>query len=115
MATRALVGLQESDGTVTSIYVHWDGYPGGVGQTLVRHYTSEEHVRALLATGAHSTLDAEPEVGAYNDGTTAITGGWSDAGQNYVYLFHQGAWTYALWDWKTEQPGSFQPLRVEEK
>ncbi len=56
MGTRARIGIVEPDGSVTSIYTHWDGYPGHHGPILLNHYTTEEHVRALLALGDLSIL-----------------------------------------------------------
>jgi hypothetical protein len=59
MATRARVGILESDGTVTSIYTHWDGYVDHHGPILRDHYKTEEKVRALMALGDVSSLGAE--------------------------------------------------------
>lgn len=56
MSTRARVGIVEPDGSVTSIYTHWDGYPDHHGPILLNHYTTEERVRALLALGDLSSL-----------------------------------------------------------
>ena len=101
MATRALVGIENADGTRTSIYVHYDGYPTGVGLALYRHYTSEAEVRSLMLSGDHSTLDRpEPWEGAYGDGSDAIiTTGWPDVGQEWVYLWRDGQWFGASYDW----------------
>lgn len=56
METRARIGIVEPDGSVTSIYTHWDGYPDHHGPILLNHYTTEERVRALLALGDLSVL-----------------------------------------------------------
>lgn len=34
MSTRSRIGYVEKDGSVVSIYSHWDGYPGNAGQIL---------------------------------------------------------------------------------
>ena len=39
-----------------SIYVHYDGYPEGVGAVLAKHYTRAADVSALLAGGDTSEL-----------------------------------------------------------
>lgn len=57
MGTRARIGIVEPDGSVTSIYTHWDGYPDHHGPILLNHYATEERVRALLALGDLSVLD----------------------------------------------------------
>jgi hypothetical protein len=61
MATRSNIGIRETDGTVKTIYSHWDGYPQHVGRILLAHYRDEESVRALIDLGdiseLHETLD----------------------------------------------------------
>ena len=56
MATRSNIGILNEDGTITAIYCHWDGYPEGVGTTLVNHYQDEDKVRELLSLGSISIL-----------------------------------------------------------
>lgn len=59
MGTRSRIAAKNADGTFTSIYCHWDGYPAGVGATLIDHYKDEAKVRALLALGNISSLGEE--------------------------------------------------------
>ena len=59
MATRARIGRLNADGSVTSIYSHWDGYPDGAGATLAAHYTDAAKLDALLTEGDVSSLGAE--------------------------------------------------------
>lgn len=56
MSTRSIIALQYADGAATSIYVHCDGYPEGVGACLTEHYSTRDKVRALLALGDLSVL-----------------------------------------------------------
>lgn len=56
MSTRSNIGIVNADGTVLTIYCHNDGYPSGVGQTLLDHYVDEAKVRELLALGDISIL-----------------------------------------------------------
>lgn len=56
MSTRSRIGIQNSDGTFTSVYVHFDGYLSHHGPILLKHYTTEEKVRELLAPGDMSQL-----------------------------------------------------------
>jgi len=58
MSTRARVGLMTPEG-VESIYVHFDGYPEGVGQKLGEHWTTADKVRSLIALGDLSQLGEE--------------------------------------------------------
>jgi len=56
MATRSRIGIENENGTITSIYCHFDGYPDGVGATLKEHYLSTQKVRMLLNLGDISIL-----------------------------------------------------------
>jgi hypothetical protein len=56
MATRSRIAIEQADGTVKSIYCHWDGYPKGNGQTLVEHYGDRAKVESLIALGDISSL-----------------------------------------------------------
>jgi hypothetical protein len=56
MATRCRIGLMLEDGTIKHSYCHWDGYPEGVGETLVQHYSDLEKINELLTHGDMSFL-----------------------------------------------------------
>ena len=72
MATRSTIAKENADGTITSVYCHWDGYPEGVGYTLADHYTDPAKIDQLLALGDLSVLDAE--IGDSNDFDNRIDG-----------------------------------------
>lgn len=78
MGTRSRIGVLESNGSVTSIYCHWDSYVEHHGPILQDHYTSEEKVRALVALGDISILGEElGEKHDFNkrlDGTCTVYG-----------------------------------------
>lgn len=59
MSTRSFIGTYNDDDTLTGIYCHFDGYPEGVGRTLLDHWTDPDKVTALMALGNLSTLGAE--------------------------------------------------------
>lgn len=59
MATRSRIGIQNEDGSVTSVYCHWDGYPENNGDILVMHYKEREKVQKLIGLGSISSLAAE--------------------------------------------------------
>jgi hypothetical protein len=65
MATRSTIAKLNPDGSLTSVYCHWDGYPDGVGATLRQHYTNPSKIDQLLALGDLSVL--EKEIGDRND------------------------------------------------
>ena len=57
MSTNANIGIVNDNGTVTAIYLHWDGSPEEAGRTLVQHYQDESKVKQLIGLGAISVLD----------------------------------------------------------
>ena len=59
MATRSLIGKLNTDGTITNIYCHFDGYPDHNGVMLQEYYNSPAKVDQLLALGNLSFLGSE--------------------------------------------------------
>ena len=51
MGTRARIGLELQDGSVLSVYHHWDGYPSWLGRILTNHYNTKESVSDLIDGG----------------------------------------------------------------
>ena len=43
------------NGNVLQIYCHWDGYPEGVGQDLLKDFNSYDKALELILEGDHST------------------------------------------------------------
>jgi hypothetical protein len=62
MATRSKIAIENQDGTVSSIYCHWDGYPSHHGPILFGHYTTQEKVESLIKLGSISSLAPEPQI-----------------------------------------------------
>lgn len=133
MSTRSRIGIVNDDGTIRSIYCHFDGYPEGAGATLAKSYLDRSKVEALIALGDISSLDDEvappPGVphsyGAAARGVTVAYGrdrgesgvGAQDSddesaflalskktGGEYSYLFKDGAWLVSAYR------GEFKPL-----
>ncbi len=59
MSTNAVIGMQDHDGSVKSIYLHWDGYPSHAGAVLIEHYTDINKVDMLINLGDISFLGPE--------------------------------------------------------
>jgi hypothetical protein len=59
MATRSRIGMELENGTIKSIYCHWDGYPSHNGRILLDHYQDVEKVKALIELGDISSLNKE--------------------------------------------------------
>jgi hypothetical protein len=66
MGTRSSIALLKGNGTVESIYIHWDGYPSHNGAILLEHYTDTNKIRALLALGDLSSLGKNLNPGRRN-------------------------------------------------
>jgi hypothetical protein len=64
MATRSRIGIQLTDGSILSVYHHWDGYPEWLGRILKTHYNTSDKVAELIDGGDMSTCwneSNEPE------------------------------------------------------
>jgi hypothetical protein len=57
MATRSRIAIENQDGSVTSIYCHWDGHIETNGKILNNNYTTKDKVEELIALGNLSSLD----------------------------------------------------------
>ena len=55
MATRSRIGLELNDGSILSVYHHWDGYPEWLGRILTTHYNTKEKVAELIDGGDMSS------------------------------------------------------------
>jgi hypothetical protein len=128
MGTRSTIGLVNSNGGVTGIYCHWDGYPEHNGRILRDSYKTIAKINKLMKLGDLSSLGAE--IGKKHDfmatnmhhqctaygrdrGETGIEAQLftdeneflqDNRGQDYTYLFKDGKWycweayTYKLID-----------------
>jgi hypothetical protein len=57
MATRNRIAIENQDGSVTSVYCHWDGHIKTNGVILNNNYTTTDKVEELIALGDLSSLD----------------------------------------------------------
>lgn len=118
MATRSRIGLMLEDGKIKHSYCHFDGYPHGVGHTLLEHYSDIQKVEELLSFGDMSFLapkvtpDGIHNFDTYEQDVTVFYGrdrGESDVDSvitskdeyhsvkyssciDYLYLFSGGHW-----------------------
>lgn len=121
MSTRSNVGIKVGN-EFKYIYVHFDGYPSGVGATLRKHYQDPYKVRDLIDLGDCSVLGEELRPsrdgfdGEYIDrkgslfygrdrgdpaeGVKARTENWDeyinaiaeDAWIEFIYVYEDGKW-----------------------
>lgn len=59
MATRSRIGIQLKNGSILSVYHHWDGYPEWLGRILNTHYNSRAKAAELIDGGDMSSCWAE--------------------------------------------------------
>ena len=59
MSTNASISLMNKDGSLDTIYNHWDGYLFGLGYMLTHYYTKVKKVRDLIALGNVSSVDVD--------------------------------------------------------
>ena len=116
MATHSTISIQNNDGSIDSVYCHWDGYATHNGRILLTHYNSEQRVRELISMGPISSLGPEigdKRVGFDNppkEGVCRFYGrdiygqldheptswhdldSWRKFGEEYDYIFINGTW-----------------------
>ena len=98
MSTRLRIAIEKQDGTVESIYCHFDGYLSNNGEILQNHYSTKEKMEKLIELGDISSLGDTPEetvayhrdrgenlnIRLYPDVATLFERGF-DSGEEYVY------------------------------
>jgi len=57
MSTRSRIGVEQKDGSIVSVYCHFDGYPSGVGSTLLQCYNTYDKANEVVALGDLSSLN----------------------------------------------------------
>ena len=98
----------EQGANVISIYHHWDGYPTGVGATLLEEFNDYEKVLNLMSFGDASTINGV-DATFYNSWRTGEDWSFTQPKQfenedtftenfkddvfiEYLYLFKDGEW-----------------------
>lgn len=122
MATRSRIGIELSDGSVLSVYHHWDGYPEWLGRILQTHYDNHDKVSALIDGGDMSSCWTESRWDDSADGTYGpqyysqrgedcpprhddSLEEYLSEGEEYHYLFRNGEWIcYNMHQFDSEEP-----------
>lgn len=101
MSTHCRIGIENKDGTVTSVYCHHDGYPSYAGKVLKENYANEEKLRELISYGDTSSIEsslAESKSESYAMHGEDLSIMESDLEKflgnrnEYGYLFRNGIW-----------------------
>jgi hypothetical protein len=118
MGTHASIGKLNADGTVTAIYLHYDGYRSHCGKILEENYNTDEKVDELLALGSLSSIGSEIGEKHERDYKNPKFENWCDAhhrdwgrdikimnyssrsswihngDEEYMYIWENGEWTW---------------------
>ena len=130
MSTRGLIAIEDADRKCRSIYVHFDMYINGAGETLIKYYKTIKRIEKLLSLGDISSLggrlsntdnksDAKKICMAYhrdygeelnppqiwNNAEEMLDKAKDRYGAEYLYLFRKGKWyindTYRREGWRS--------------
>jgi len=118
MSTHAFIGLEKRDGSVSFIYVHYDGFPRNMAPMLTQNWAELARVKKLLSKGdllgVKATLrqchrigtppfkDKPQHADTVEDFTTIARG----LGGSYAYLFRASGWEMFDADTKMWVPAS---------
>lgn len=112
MATRGRIGIELKDGSILSVYHHYDSYTSWLGRILKTHYNTREKVAELIDGGDMSSCWTEDR---WNSETKAQEYGpqyysqrgeecpprldadlceylLPDGAEEYHYVFRNGEW-----------------------
>ena len=110
MSTRSRIGLELSDGSILSVYHHWDSYTSWLGRILNTHYNTNDKVAELIDGGDMSScwtdtpFDHDGKPSKYGPNYYSQRGDdcpprldkdmdefFAD-GEEYSYIFRNGNW-----------------------
>ena len=102
--TRYQFGKIDKKGNISSVYMHYDGYPENVLPIIKKGYKGGKNVDTVIKGGDASGLEADPKtISYYNDGGKPMTGSFAsdtdiekylrtasdEGGAEYVYLWDE--------------------------
>lgn len=112
MATRSRIGIELKNGSVLSVYHHWNGYPEWLGRILNTHYNTRALAAELIDGGDMSSCWTDDRWGTEEKATEYGPQYYShrgeecpprhdadlveyllpENGEEYHYLFRNGEW-----------------------
>ena len=118
MSTNARIGLQLSDGSILSVYHHWDGYPEWLGVTLKEQYNTKKDIVDLIDGGNMSSCwsdnvydyekqefvkrDPQPEYYGGDSEAPRLDGNFdeyaenADSGEEFLYVYNDKWEAFAI-------------------
>ena len=67
MATRSRIGLELKNGSIISVYHHWDGGPNWLGRILKTHYNTKDKVAELIDAAIARHQQSRHNIGRFVD------------------------------------------------
>ena len=61
MSTNGRIAIKHQDGTLVSVYHHWDSYPEWLGVTLEKKFNTKESIEKLISGGDMSSCDSDTD------------------------------------------------------
>ena len=126
--TRSQIGKIAKNGKITSVYMHYDGYPDHMLPQIKKGYKDGKNVDVLLKKGGGSFLEADPsKINFYGDKAQLkgdakninkyIKDANYDGGAEYVYLYDErdGKWYMVDVYAETGLTPAFEHFMVNEK
>ena len=124
MATRSRIGIELKNGSVLSVYHHWDGYPEWLGRILNTHYNTRAKAADLIDGGDMSSCWTDDRWDDSADGSYGpqyysqrgqdcpprLDAGLGEyllpgIGEEYHYLFRNGEWVcYNMHEYANKLP-----------
>jgi hypothetical protein len=104
MSTHATISIINEDQSVSSAYLHYDGYPSHTGGTLLKFFNNEGSVSELIHHGEIASIKLDGEVEPMRFLKTFKTfpdfNTFTDEldRQEFNYLFEDDTWYYATDD-----------------
>ena len=112
MSTNSLVAYVGLDGTVTSSYVHYDGYTTGVGEMLLENYNTDKCARDLASCLGYASSLRETIADSHEDRANTdeaiVHASFAEFEKyvrensylEYVYVWdtHKDEWLVATWE-----------------
>ena len=111
MSTRGRIGLELKNGSILSVYHHWDSYPEWLGRILKTHYNTRQQVAELIDGGDMSCCWTDDRWdnsgdGSYGPNHYSLRGDncpprldadlceylLPDNSEEYAYVFRNGEW-----------------------
>jgi hypothetical protein len=112
MSTRSRIGLELKNGSILSVYHHWDGYPEWLGRILKTHYNTRAKVAELIDGGDMSSAWSEKSWGKLREDLSYGPEYYSargedcpprldkdlceyllpDSSEEFAYIFRNGEW-----------------------